>query len=68
MSSNSLGSFLGEFSTEKHEPDPEGMCLIVQGLFFYKNGIGIDGLVWFVGFYGISTFVGYLTPNTILNK
>ena len=21
------------------------------------------GLVWFVGFYGISTFVGYLTPN-----
>ena len=20
-------------------------------------------LVWFVGFYGISTFVGYLTPN-----
>ena len=21
------------------------------------------GLVWFVGFYGISTFVGYLRPN-----
>ena len=21
------------------------------------------GLVWFVGFYGISTFVGYLMPN-----
>ena len=21
------------------------------------------GLVWFAGFYGISTFVGYLTPN-----
>ena len=21
---------------------------------------------WFVGFYGISTFVGYLTPNPIL--
>ena len=24
------------------------------------------GLVWFVGFYGISTFVGYLTPNPFL--
>ena len=24
------------------------------------------GLVWFVGFYGISTFVGYLTPNPVL--
>ena len=27
-----------------------------------------DGLVWFVGFYGISTFVGYLTPNAFLCK
>ena len=26
------------------------------------------GLVWFVGFYGISTFVGYLTPNPFLYK
>ena len=26
------------------------------------------GLVWFVGFYGISTFVGYLTPNPFLCK
>ena len=26
------------------------------------------GLVWFVGLYGISTFVGYLTPNTFLCK
>ncbi len=26
------------------------------------------GLVWFVGFYGISTFVGYLTPNPFLSK
>ena len=28
----------------------------------------IFGLVWFVGFYGISTFVGYLTPNPFLCK
>ena len=27
-----------------------------------------QGLVWFVGFYGISTFVGYLTPNPFLCK
>ena len=26
------------------------------------------GLVWFVGFYGISTFVGYLKPNPFLCK
>ena len=26
------------------------------------------GMVWFVGFYGISTFVGYLTPNPFLCK
>ena len=26
------------------------------------------GLVWFGGFYGISTFVGYLTPNPFLLK
>ena len=26
------------------------------------------GLAWFVGFYGISTFVGYLTPNPFLCK
>ena len=26
------------------------------------------GLVWFVGFYGISTFVGCLTPNPFLCK
>ena len=23
---------------------------------------------WFIGFYGISTFVGYLTPNPFLCK
>ena len=28
----------------------------------------IIGLVWFGGFYGISTFVGYLTPNPFLCK
>ena len=26
------------------------------------------GLVWFVWFYGISTFVGYLMPNPFLCK
>ena len=25
-----------------------------------------DEMVWLVGFYGISTFVGYLTPNPFL--
>ena len=29
---------------------------------------GSNGLVLFVGFYGISTFVGYLTPNPFLCK
>ena len=29
---------------------------------------GLDGLVWFVGFYGVSTFIGYLTPNPFLCK
>ena len=28
----------------------------------------LEVLVWFVGFYGISTFVGYLTPNPFLCK
>ena len=29
----------------------------------------VDLLVdWFVGFYGISLFVGYLTPNPFLRK
>ena len=26
------------------------------------------GLVWLVGFYGISTFIGYLMPNPFLCK
>ena len=30
--------------------------------------VTIFGLVWFVWFYGISTFVGYLTPNPFLCK
>ena len=34
---------------------------------FLKH-IEFQGLVWFVGFYGISTFVGYLTPNPFLCK
>ena len=29
---------------------------------------GLFGLVWFVGFNGISTFIGYLTPNPFLCK
>ena len=33
-----------------------------------KNLWYFDGLVWFVWFYGISTFVGYLTPNPFLCK
>ena len=28
----------------------------------------LDHLVWFVGFYGISNFVGYLTPNPFSYK
>ena len=28
--------------------------------------INLFGLVWFVEFYGISTFVGYLMPNPFL--
>ncbi len=29
---------------------------------------GVVAQYWFVGFYGISTFVGYLTPNPFLCK
>ena len=36
--------------------------IIVRLSFFYKK---VGGLV---GFYGISTFVGYLTPNPLLCK
>ena len=35
----------------------------------YKEDLALRfGLVSFVGFYGISTFVGYLTTNTFLCK
>ena len=27
-----------------------------------------DKVIWFVGFYGISTFIGYLMPNPFLYK
>ena len=37
--------------------------MILQRNQFKKNKFG---LVWFGGFYGISTFVGYLTPNPFL--
>ena len=30
--------------------------------------IRLDWYSWLVGFYGISTFVGYLTPNPFLYK
>ena len=30
--------------------------------------ISYNSLVWFVGFYGISTFIGYLMPNSFLYK
>ena len=33
-----------------------------------QSCVGRCMLVWFVGFYGISTFVGYLTPNPFLCK
>ena len=41
--------------------------------FLYENQstpkkVQSKGLVWFVGFYGISTFVGYLTQNPFLCK
>ena len=33
-----------------------------------NNTLAWFGLVWFVGFYGISTLLGYLTPNPFLCK
>ena len=33
-----------------------------------KMVLSFGRLVWFIGFYGISTFVGYLTPNLFLCK
>ena len=44
-------------------------------LYFFSGGLtaGLRHhwsqiLVWFVGFYGVSTFVGNLTPNPFLCK
>ena len=42
-------------------------CLSFHFLLFSTHD-PLVGLVWFVGFYGISTFVGYLTPNPFLCK
>ena len=45
-----------------NEPKIHGICYITL---CYTRWFG---LVWFVWFYGISTFVGYLTPNPFLCK
>ena len=37
---------------------------IIASSFLYGEVVGL--VCWFVGFYGISTFVGYLTPKSIL--
>ena len=42
--------------------------MIHNGKWLEEMEIRWFGLVWFVGFYGISTFVGYLTPNPFLCK
>ena len=34
----------------------------------FENSMVGWGAGWLVGFYGISTFVGYLTPNPLLSK
>ena len=44
-----------------------GIYGVVVNLLNYDD-IAIDCFVWFVWFYGISTFVGYLTPNPFLCK
>ena len=62
-----------------HEFEDESLCIIKilkeSAFLKWKPGFLViyivwlgtqDGLVWFVGFYGISTFVGYLTPNPFL--
>ena len=36
-------------------------------VFVHLTWLG-NGLVWFGWFYGISTFIGYLTPNSFLWK
>ena len=51
----------------------EGRCLCGEEYIFQQDNAAILNasitkkcLVWFGGFYGISTFVGYLTPNPFL--
>ena len=43
------------------------VCVCVCERILPAQGLSL-GLAWFVGFYGISTFVGYLTPNPFLYK
>ena len=41
-----------------------GQLIAIRGIIKSEANIKVlDGLVWWVGFYGISTFVGYLTLN-----
>ena len=45
------------------------LCSDVVGVFYRSSCKGGCWLVgWLVGFYGISTFVGYLMPNPFLYK
>ena len=47
-------------------------CIFNWGIIYSPKwgilGMTLDDDGWFVGFYGISTFVGYLTPNPFLCK
>ena len=47
---------------------PRGVMVKALGTEIVANEFVWFGLVWFVGFYGISTFVGYLMPNPFLCK
>ena len=40
------------------------MCVCVCVCTHFKIGSYFLGLLWLFGFYGISTMVGYLTPNS----
>ena len=55
------------FLVDEKQPEMFGVtsryyCLILFNISNF-NYYFLTGLVWFVGFYGISTFVGYLMPN-----
>ena len=43
-------------------------CMNRASVFEWHNEDRESGFVWFVGFYGISAFVGYLTPYPFLCK